>query len=181
VNVDRIVVNAAGCSAAMKEYGDLLADEPNARERGEAIAARVRDLTELLTEAPVRTGAPMRVSVAYDHPCHLIHAQGIADAPLSVLEAVPGVEVRVVDRASECCGGAGIYGLMHPELGGRIGADKVGAVRATNANVVATPNAGCMMQIGAGLRMAGADAGVVHPVELLDESYRRAGYYAVRR
>jgi glycolate oxidase iron-sulfur subunit len=88
------------------------------------------------------------------------------------------LDVRVVEGASECCGGAGIYGLTHPDLGGRIGADKVGAVLEADADVLATPNPGCMMQIGAGLRLAGGRTGVVHPVELLDESYRRAGYYA---
>jgi glycolate oxidase iron-sulfur subunit len=116
-------------------------------------------------------------AVAYDHPCHLLHAQRIERAPLDVLRAVPGVEVRVVAKADECCGGAGIYGITHPDLGGQIGRDKVAAVRAVGADAVATPNAGCMMQIGAGLRLEGAREGVVHPVELLDESYRRAGLY----
>jgi len=93
------------------------------------------------------------------------------------MEAVPGVEVRVVDGAEECCGGAGIYGLTHPELGGRIGRDKVAAVRAVEAQVACSANPGCMMQIGAGLRVDGASQPVIHPVELLDESYRRAGIY----
>jgi glycolate oxidase iron-sulfur subunit len=115
--------------------------------------------------------------VAYDHPCHLLHAQGVETAPLDVLAAVPGVEVRIVDEADECCGGAGIYGLTHPELGGSIGRDKVAAVRREGADITCTPNPGCMMQIGAGLRLEGAREGVAHPVELLDESYRRAGYY----
>ncbi len=86
----------------------------------------------------------------------------------------------MVANADECCGGAGIYGITHPELGGSIGRDKVAAVRAARADAVATPNPGCMMQIGAGLRLEGAGEGVVHPVELLDESYRRAGFYAGR-
>jgi glycolate oxidase iron-sulfur subunit len=86
--------------------------------------------------------------------------------------------VTVVDQAEECCGGAGIYGITHPELGGQIGRDKVEAVRRVGADAACTPNPGCMMQIGAGLRLAGAGEGVVHPVELLDESYRRAGYYS---
>jgi glycolate oxidase iron-sulfur subunit len=115
--------------------------------------------------------------VAYDHPCHLLHAQRLEQPPLAVLSAIPGVDVCVVDGAAECCGGAGIYGLTHPELGGRIGGDKVRAVLAAGGDVLATPNPGCMMQIGAGLRLAGGHQGVVHPVELLDESYRRAGYY----
>ncbi len=176
--VDRVAVNAAGCGASMKEYGDLLAEDPEIAEQARSFAATVRDVCELLAEAGPRRGAEVALSVAYDHPCHLLHAQGISREPLDVLSAVPGLEVRVVDHASECCGGAGIYGLVHTELGGRIGADKVAAVRRAGAQVVATPNPGCMMQIGAGLRLDGAPDGVVHPVELLDESYRRAGFYA---
>jgi glycolate oxidase iron-sulfur subunit len=176
-DVDRIAVNAAGCGATMKEYGHLLSADAEFGERASRVAGRVRDVLELLAEVGPREGAPVPCSVAYDHPCHLIHAQGIEAAPLTVLAAVPEAEVRVVEGASECCGGAGIYGLTHPDLGGRIGRDKVQAVRAAGSDVVATPNPGCMMQIGAGLRLGGASEGVVHPVELLDESYRRAGYY----
>jgi glycolate oxidase iron-sulfur subunit len=94
-----------------------------------------------------------------------------------VLSAIPELDVRVVANAEECCGGAGIYGITHPDLGGRIGRDKVAAVRAAGADMAATPNPGCMMQIGAGLLQEGASEGVAHPVELLDESYRLAGYY----
>jgi glycolate oxidase iron-sulfur subunit len=176
--VEMVVVNAAGCGAAMKEYGTLLAPDPAYRDRARELAARVRDVTELLAAAGPRVGAEVRCVVAYDHPCHLLHAQRIERAPLDVLAAVPGVEVRVVAKADECCGGAGIYGITHPDLGGRIGRDKVAAVRAAGADAVATPNPGCMMQIGAGLRLEGAPEGVVHPIELLDESYRRAGLYA---
>ncbi len=171
-----VVVNAAGCGAAMKEYGVLFEGHPE-EERARAFAARVRDVTELLAEAGPRTGAPVPLAVAYDHPCHLLHAQRAGEAPLRVLEAVPELEVRVVEGAEECCGGAGIYGLTHPELGGRIGADKAAAVRRCGADAVATPNPGCMMQIGALLFQEGAPAPVLHPVELLDESYRRAGLY----
>jgi glycolate oxidase iron-sulfur subunit len=177
VDAEWIIVNAAGCGATMKEYGELLADDPDYGARAAALAARVRDVSELLVEAGPRRGAPVPCAVAYDHPCHLLHAQGVKTAPLDVLAAVPGAKVRVIDDAAECCGGAGVYGLTHPELGGRIGSDKVAAVRAAEAAVVATPNPGCMMQIGAGLRLAGSREGVVHPVELLDESYRRAGLY----
>ena len=172
-----VVVNAAGCGAAMKDYGTLLENDPTYAGRARELAGRVQDVTEVLAEAGPRVGGAIEASVAYDHPCHLLHAQQIERAPLEVLAGVPGLEVRVVANAGECCGGAGIYGLTHPDLGGRIGADKVAAVRAVGADAVTTPNPGCMMQIGAGLRLEGAGEGVVHPVELLDESYRRAGYY----
>jgi glycolate oxidase iron-sulfur subunit len=176
-DVDFVAVNAAGCGADMKEYGTLLASDARYREPARDLARRVRDVTELLAEAGPRVGAEVRCSVAYDHPCHLLHAQRVERAPLDVLAAVPGVDVRVVARADECCGGAGIYGITHPDLGGRIGRDKVASVRAVGADAATTPNPGCMMQIGAGLRLEGAPEGVVHPVELLDESYRRAGLY----
>ena len=175
--VDFVAVNAAGCGAAMKDYGTLLESDDAFTDRAEDFARRVRDVTELLAEAGPKAGGPVECSVAYDHPCHLMHAQGVVQPPLAVLAAVPGVVVRVVSNADECCGGAGIYGMTHPELGGRIGGDKVAAVRAENADFACTPNPGCMMQIGAGLRLAGVDGHVVHPVELLDESYRRAGFY----
>jgi glycolate oxidase iron-sulfur subunit len=174
---DLVAVNAAGCGAAMKEYGTLLASDGAYHARAEAFAARVRDVTELLAEAGPRTGAPIARSVAYDHPCHLLHAQRVARPPLQVLGAIPQLEVRVVANAEECCGGAGIYGITHPDLGGRIGGDKVAAVRAAGADAVTTPNPGCMMQIGAGLVLEGAREAVLHPVELLDESYRLAGFY----
>lgn len=179
--VDRIAVNTAGCGSAMKEYGTLLEDDPSYADRAAAFSDRVRDVTELLADAGPRKGAPVPCHVAYDHPCHLLHGQGVRQPPLDVLAAVPGVEVSVVENAEECCGGAGIYAITHPELGGEIGRDKVAAVRRVGADAVCTANPGCMMQIGAGLRLEGARERAVHPVELLDESYRRAGYYAQER
>ena len=98
---------------------------------------------------------------------------------MDVLRAIPGLEVVELEGAEECCGGAGVYGLQHPALGGRIGGDKVAAVTRSGADVIATGNPGCIMQIGAGIRMAGGSTPVVHPVEILDESYRRAGVYRV--
>ena len=177
VEADAIAVNTAGCGAAMKDYGVLLENDSAMSERARALAAKVKDVTELLSAAGPLGGAEVICTVAYDHPCHLLHAQRVEQPPLAVLAAIPGTEVRIVGKADECCGGAGIYGITHPELGGEIGRDKVAAVRACAADAVVTPNPGCMMQIGAGLRMEGALEGVLHPVELLDESYRRAGYY----
>ena len=176
--LEGVVVNAAGCGASMKQYGVLLERDPDWAARAARFSAGVRDVNELLAELGPRVGAPVPCRVAYDHPCHLLHAQGIRNAPLQVLAAVPGVDVHIVEGADECCGGAGIYGITHPDLGGRIGGDKVAAVLAVGADAVTTPNPGCLMQIGGGLRIEGSSMGAVHPVELLDESYRRAGYYA---
>lgn len=175
--LDALVVNAAGCGAAMAEYGHLMANDPAYAERAAAVAERVRDVSQVLVERGPKKGAPVALRVAYDSPCHLEHAQGILAQPLAVLDSVPGLERVTLEQSSECCGGAGIYGLTHPELGGRIGGDKVDAVERSGAELLVTGNPGCMMQIGAGLRMRGSAVEVAHPVEVLDRSYRSAGYY----
>jgi glycolate oxidase iron-sulfur subunit len=169
-----VVANAAGCGAIMKEYGEQLRHDPAWAARAAAFAARVRDVAEFLVTLPLRTGAPLPVTVTYDAPCHLHHGQRIAGAPLRLLDTVPGLRRVPLEGADECCGGAGLYGVVHPDLGGRILADKVAAIRDTGAEYVTTPNPGCIMQIGAGLLLHGDTTTVVHPIELLNESYRRA-------
>lgn len=173
--VDVVVVNAAGCGAMMKEYEDQLRHDADWAERADAFVKKVRDISEFLLERPLRRGGAVPLRVAYDAPCHLHHAQRIREAPLRLLDSVPGLERVPLKDADECCGGAGLYGVHHPELGGRILSDKVAAVKATGAEAVLTPNPGCMMQIGAGLLLEGVEAVVLHPIEILDESYRRAG------
>lgn len=171
-----VVVNSAGCGAAMKAYGHLLAGDPDYAEHAASLSERVRDVAEVLAAVGPLEGAPLRIRVAYDPPCHLVHAQGVDAESVRVLGAVPGLEVVRAEEADECCGGAGIYGLTHPELGREIGRDKVERLRATGADVVATGNPGCIIQIGGVARQAGTGRlSVVHPVELLAESYRRVG------
>lgn len=172
--VDVVVVNAAGCGAMMKEYGEQLRHDPEWAERAHAFVKKVRDISEILTARPLRQGAPVPLRVTYDAPCHLHHAQRIRVAPLDLLDSVPGLERIPLADADECCGGAGLYGVHHPELGGRVLGDKVAAIRDTRADAVLTPNPGCMMQIGAGLLLEGLDIAVLHPIEILDESYQRA-------
>ena len=168
------VVNAAGCGAMMKQYHEVLEHEPAWQERARAFVARVRDVSELLAGIELEQGAPVPLRVTYDAPCHLHHGQRVTAAPLSLLSQIPGLELVPLPRADECCGGAGIYGLLHQDLGGRILRDKIDAVASTRASMVTTPNPGCMMQIGAGLIIHSKDVAVAHPIELLAESYRRA-------
>ena len=177
LRADRIVVNAAGCGAALKEYGRLLAGDPLEADARQ-MAARVRDVTEVLAEAGPRRGAPLDVAVAYDPPCHLLHAQRIADAPFRVLDAVPGLRRVALDEAELCCGSAGSYTLTQPELSAEVLARKVDAIGRAKPDVVVTGNPGCIMQIRAGLRNAGLDIPVLHPVEVLDRSYQAAGLYS---
>ena len=164
-------INSAGCGAMCKEYGHLLADDPKWAERAAAVAARVRDVSELLVAAgPVAaTGAPMRV--AYDAPCHLLHAQRIAEAPLRVLASIKGLELVPLIDADRCCGSAGIYGLLQPRISSSVLDPKLRNIAASGADCVATGNPGCLMQIGAGIQRAGMACRVVHPVDLLDAAY----------
>ncbi len=172
--VDYICVNAAGCGAAMKEYAQLLADDPAWRERADRFASKVRDVSELLAVAGPRPGGTVHMKVAYDAPCHLLHAQRIANPPLAVLRAVPGVELVPLVESEMCCGSAGIYNLVEPETSDLVLQRKLKNIEAAGADVIATGNPGCMMQIGAGLLRAGSKVTVVHPIELLDESYAAA-------
>lgn len=174
---DFIAMNASGCGAAMAAYGSLLAGDGELAGRAEAVAARVCDVSELLAARGPVQGGEVRMTVTYDPPCHLLHAQGVSGPPEAVLKAVPGLEILPLAGAAECCGGAGIYGLTHRELGGWIGGDKVRSVAETGAEAIVTGNPGCMMQIGAGLLVTGRRMRVLHVVELLDESYARGGVY----
>jgi glycolate oxidase iron-sulfur subunit len=166
-----IVTNSAGCGAMLKAYGEWLADESLA-ERAHAFSARVRDISEVLVErGPVPAGRlPLRV--AYDAPCHLQHAQRVTTQPLRLLEAIPGLELVPFENADRCCGSAGLYSLVEPDLSRAVLAPKLRAIAASGAEVVATGNPGCLMQIGAGALLAGMDVTVLHPVELLDLAYR---------
>jgi glycolate oxidase iron-sulfur subunit len=171
---DFIVVNSAGCGALLKDYGHLLDSASAAR-----VAAKVRDVSELLADRGPRRGAPISIEVAYDAPCHLQHAQGVQAAPLAVLGAVPGLHLQILPGSDRCCGSAGIYSVLRPRMARAVLESKIASFAATKPrpHLVVTGNPGCLMQIGAGLRAAGLPIGVAHPVELLDLSYDEAGFY----
>jgi glycolate oxidase iron-sulfur subunit len=171
-----LAVDSAGCGAQIREYGRLLAEEP-IKEAAQDLAARTWDVTELLAAAGPAPGARLELKVAYDPPCHLLHAQRVSEAPLQVLAAIPGLVIVPHEEAALCCGSAGSYSLSQRELSFAILERKVEAIARSGAQVVASGNPGCIMQIGAGLRARGLNLPVVHPVELLDRSYALAGYY----
>lgn len=158
-NLDSIVVNSAGCSATLKEYP------------GE-FASKVRDVSEFLHEAGLRPPErALKLRVAYDDPCHLLHGQRVADAPRALLRAIPGLDLFDLPGTQDCCGAAGIYNLTHVEMSSRLLSRKLTAIRETRPAVVATGNPGCLLQIGYGVRKAGLDVDVLHPVELLARAY----------
>jgi glycolate oxidase iron-sulfur subunit len=157
--VDAVILNSAGCGASLRDGGD-------------AFARKVRDVSEFLAQAGLReTPGPLRLRVAYDDPCHLLHGQRIAAAPRALLSAIPGLELFDLPGCKDCCGAAGIYNLTQPAMSARLLERKVQALRETAPDALATGNPGCLLQIGGGVRERGLDVLVLHPLELLARAY----------
>ena len=170
---DGVIVNSAGCGATLREYGELLAEDPAYAEKAERFANSVRDVTEFLAELGVEPPvASVATRVTYQDSCHLVHGQKVRDAPRELLQSIPGLDLVEMDNSDHCCGSAGIYSFAQREMAMRLLDDKMRDVAATQASVIATANPGCMMQIEAGLRRHGLQGRVVHVVELLDEAYQ---------
>jgi glycolate oxidase iron-sulfur subunit len=174
LNLDNVVVNAAGCGSTMKEYGYLLRDDPEYAERAKAFSAKVRDVSEFLQElGPVAERNPLPVTVAYHDACHLAHAQGIRKQPRQTLKQIPGMDVREIREAEICCGSAGIYNMVEPEPAAELGERKANNILKTGAQMIVTSNPGCMLQIQSSLKKMGRDGlPMAHPVEVLDASLR---------
>lgn len=170
--VDLIAVNAAGCGSAMKEYGHLLRDEPAWADRARTFAAKVRDVSEVLAglDPPRAVRRPMALRVAYHDACHLAHAQGVRREPRAILSSIPGLTVVPIGEGDICCGSAGIFNLVQPELATALGDRKAGHIAAAHADLVVTSNPGCILQIRAAAERAGQSTDVIHIIELLDRS-----------
>jgi glycolate oxidase iron-sulfur subunit len=174
--VDFIVVNSAGCGSSMKEYADLLADDPDYAERARAFNDKVRDVSELLAEVgPVAPRHPLPVAVAYHDACHLGHAQGIRSQPRELLRGIPELEVREIAESDLCCGSAGIYNVLNPEPARQLGDRKAANVLRTGARLLVTANPGCLMQVAASIERSGSRMALAHTVEVLDASIRGLG------
>jgi glycolate oxidase iron-sulfur subunit len=174
LNLDNVIVNAAGCGSTMKEYGYLLRDDPDYAERAEAFSASVRDVSEFLQElGPVAERNPLPVTAAYHDACHLAHAQGVRKQPRQTLKQIPGMDVKEIAEAEVCCGSAGIYNMVEPEPAAELGVRKANNILKTGAQVIVTSNPGCMLQIQSSLKGMGHDGiPMVHPMEVLDASLR---------
>jgi glycolate oxidase iron-sulfur subunit len=166
---DYVVANVAGCGSAMKDYGHMLADDPEWAGRAKAFSAKVRDVLELLGEHEPRAERhPLELTVAYHDACHLAHAQGVREPPREVLRSIPELELVEPAEWELCCGSAGIYNVMQPEAAEQLGKRKAANLLATGAQVIAAANPGCTMQIAA--HLDGRPIPVLHPIELLDRS-----------
>lgn len=176
--VDAVVVNSAGCGSSMKEYGRLFACSPH-EERAHAFSAKVKDIMEFLAEVGIApperplTGrdGKSELVVTYHDACHLAHAQGIRRQPREIIRSIPGVRLVELDEADMCCGSAGIYNLLQPEMASRLLRRKVERVRATGAEIVLTGNPGCLAWIAQGLNDLPESVAIMHPVELLHCAY----------
>lgn len=172
-NVDTIVINAAGCGSNIKEYGHLLRDDPVYAERAKRFSGKCRDISEVLSElSPRAERKPLRARVAFHDSCHLQHAQGVRIQPRSLLTQIPGVELLEIPESPLCCGSAGIYNLVQPDAAAELGDRKARLIAALEANVVASGNPGCLLQLQTSLRRANRKIPVVHTIQLLDASIR---------
>jgi glycolate oxidase iron-sulfur subunit len=173
-----IITNAGGCGAMLVSYAHLLADDAEYAARAQRFSERVRDVGQQLELTGIKRGAALGATLTtYDASCHLLHGQRAAEASLRMLRAIPALEFAPLTESETCCGGAGVYNLLEAELSSRVLGEKLAHLQESKATLVATGNPGCHMQIVAGAHLAGLTLHACHPVELLDESYRRAGMY----
>jgi len=176
-----IITNSGGCGAMLVSYGHLLSDDPKYADRAKEFSTRVRDIGQQLQALGFRNGANVGFArTTYDASCHLLHGQHAADASLGMLWAIPDLKYAMLNGSDVCCGGAGVYNLVEPQLSQEVLNEKLKHIAESGAEVLATGNPGCHMQIAAGAKLAGLPLRVCHPVELLDESYSRAGFYRPR-
>jgi glycolate oxidase iron-sulfur subunit len=172
-HLDAIITNAAGCGSHLKHFDRLLAGDPRYAAKAKLWSEKLRDISEWLIEIGLRP--PVRTStdavVTYHDACHLCHGQKITTQPRALLAAIPGLQIAPLPESMWCCGSAGIYNLIQPEMAGKLLERKIGHIAETGAGLVATANPGCMLQIQGGLAARGMKVNVVHPISLLARAY----------
>lgn len=175
-NVDAIIINAAGCGHTLKEYGHILQDDSKYREKAKKFASLVKDAQEFLAQigltaklSPLTDG---EMTIVYQDACHLLHGQKISLQPRQLLQQIPQVKLREPIDAALCCGSAGVYNMLQPEVADELGKQKVENLLNTGAELIASPNPGCSLQIKKHLQLKGKTLPIMHPMELLDFSIR---------
>jgi glycolate oxidase iron-sulfur subunit len=172
-NVETVVTNAAGCGSNVKEYGHLLRDDPKYAARAKVFAAKCKDISEVLTDLEPRAKRQrLKLRVAFHDSCHLQHAQGVRLQPRALLSNIPGLELAEIPEAAICCGSAGIFNLVQPDAANELGDRKAQLIEPLKADVVATGNPGCILQMQSGLARGGQRTPVMHTIQILDASIR---------
>ena len=172
-DVDAIVTNAAGCGSNVKEYGHLLRDDPEYAGRAMVFSAKCQDISEVLAGLEPRAARQrLKLRVAYHDSCHLQHAQGVRSQPRALLSSIPGLELIEIPEAAICCGSAGIFNLVQPDAANALGDRKAQLIEPIKADVVATGNPGCILQMQSALARQGQKIPVVHTIQLVDASVR---------
>jgi glycolate oxidase iron-sulfur subunit len=172
-NVDTVVTNAAGCGSSVKEYGHLLRDDREYGARAKAFAAKCKDISEVLAELEPRAKRhPLKLRVAFHDSCHLQHAQGVRAQPRALLSGIPGLEIAEIAEAAICCGSAGIFNLVQPDAANQLGDRKAQLIEPLKADVVATGNPGCILQMQSSLARQGLKTPVLHTIQIVDASIR---------
>jgi glycolate oxidase iron-sulfur subunit len=171
--VDAIVVNSAGCGSAMKDYGYILREDESYYERGVRFSKKVKDISEFLAEVGLQGNlGELRLRVTYQDACHIAHAQRIKEQPRKLIRQIPGIEFVELGESDICCGSAGIYNLVEPDMSEKLLERKILNLRRIKPQVLVSGNPGCLLQIGMGIRKNGLDIKTLHLVELLDLAYR---------
>jgi glycolate oxidase iron-sulfur subunit len=173
--VDAVVINAAGCGSASKEYDVLFRDDPVYAAKAAQYGRLCRDVSEFLAELGLvgRLGQ-VRARATYQDPCHLVHGQRIRRQPRELLRSIPGLDLVEMPGSDRCCGSAGIYNLTQPGYSRIVLDEKMAAIQDTGADLVVAPNPGCMLQIAGGVRARGMKVHVHHLIDLLDRAYAAA-------
>ncbi|MEL6493533.1 MAG: (Fe-S)-binding protein [Cyanobacteria bacterium J06623_7] len=176
LDLDAVIINAAGCGHTLKEYGHILANDPEYRQKAENFSSQVQDINEFLAKVTLTTKLHPLTSdelpLVYQDACHLLHGQKISVQPRQLLQQIPGIQLREPLDASLCCGSAGIYNMLQPETADELGRQKADNLTKTGARVIASPNPGCSLQIQKHLDLQASSVKLLHPIELLDRSIR---------
>ncbi|MBA2396279.1 MAG: 4Fe-4S dicluster domain-containing protein [Ktedonobacteraceae bacterium] len=179
-NCDFIIINSAGCGSTLKEYDHLLRNDPVYAERARVFSGKMKDISEFLASIELsHEMGEVKRTVAYHDACHLLHGQKIKQQPRELLKMIPGLTLVTLKESDWCCGSAGIYNITNQEMGNQLLERKMDHVAETGAEIIATGNPGCMMQIALGMHERGLPMEVMHPIELLDEAYRAGQLYSM--
>lgn len=173
LDVDAVIVNSAGCGSTMKEFGELLKDDPDYSERGEKLSKKTKDIMEFLANVGLQGKLKeLDLRVTYQDACHIAHAQRIKAHPRKIIKQIPGIEFVELPETEVCCGSAGIYNMVQPEMSESLLERKISNLKETRVRVLVAGNPGCLLQISKGIKKHGLNIKTAHPIELLDWAYQ---------